>query len=98
MFGKDEIWIKADGGERLRAFKEFILGKEKDEQIGKKKERKLKERMAREDFRGLLKEFVERGDLNYKSHYGKFVGKVMTDHRYFGLIGQPGSQPKELYD
>ncbi|CAK92043.1 unnamed protein product (macronuclear) [Paramecium tetraurelia] len=56
-----------------------------------------KYRQNRINFRELLQEHLAEGLLTHKTKWGQFVQTIQQDDRFICMLGQPGSQPHELF-
>jgi len=84
--------------DQLSVFSEYILEAEKKEAEKKRSQDKTNARKNRENFKSLLEEAVGKGELTAATHWKDFILKIREDPRYFNLVGQAGSTPKELFD
>jgi len=84
--------------EALTSWEEWVLDAEKKELDAKSKTKFRTERKARDAFRGLLKEYYEKGKIKSSTMWEDIVGKVTEDDRYEGLIASAGSSPHDLFD
>ena len=98
MFSKNAIFNSADRLDQLTAFVEYVKGAERAEQVTRKREKRRQERINREQFRALLDEKYAAVQLTHKTKWKEFAARVKDDHRYFSMVGQPGSQPRELFE
>ena len=71
---------------------------ESDTYRREKAERRRTERVRREAFRQLLREKWQERRLTVKTKWRDFARAVVEDERYYGMVGQPGSSPQELFE
>ncbi|PFH33199.1 hypothetical protein BESB_083980 [Besnoitia besnoiti] len=57
-----------------------------------------RERKRRDAFRALLDEAAKKGELTFKTEWREFVAHVVNDPRYYQMVGQGGSTPRELFE
>ncbi|KXN90711.1 Pre-mRNA-processing protein prp40 [Leucoagaricus sp. SymC.cos] len=56
-----------------------------------------KERKAREAFKGLLQDLVNKGKIKARTKWKEVYPNFKTDERYLNMLGNPGSNPLELF-
>ncbi|EPR57485.1 putative WW domain protein [Toxoplasma gondii TgCatPRC2] len=57
-----------------------------------------RERKRRDAFRSLLDEAAKKGELTAKTEWPDFVAQIVNDPRYYQMVGQGGSTPRELFE
>ncbi len=60
-------------------------------------EKTRKERKAREAFRAVLRELVDAGVLTARTKWKEVYPRFRDDPRYLAMLGNPGSNPLELF-
>ncbi|KAF9425218.1 PRP40 pre-mRNA processing factor 40 [Podila epigama] len=86
--------------DQLSVYEDHIkqLEKEYDQQRSRDRTlRKRAERKRREAFKELLAEFRGKGQLNAKTNWMQIHPLIKDDPRYQDVLGQPGSNPMELF-
>ncbi|KAH7913872.1 hypothetical protein BJ138DRAFT_1133828 [Hygrophoropsis aurantiaca] len=84
----------------LLAFEDYSRVKEREfeEQMRRAQvEKTRKERKAREGFRALLQELVDAGKIKARTKWRQIYSAVANDERYLSILGNPGSNPLELF-
>ncbi|OJT09834.1 Pre-mRNA-processing protein prp40 [Trametes pubescens] len=84
----------------LLAFEDYsrVREREFEEQMRRRQvEKTRKERKAREAFRGLLNGLVESGEIKARTKWKDVYPNFSTDERYLNMLGNPGSNPIELF-
>jgi pre-mRNA-processing factor 40 len=84
----------------LLAFEDFSRAQEREfeEQLRRTQvDKARRERTARENFRALLAELVNKGALRARRKWKQVYPEFADDERYLGLLGMPGSNPLELF-
>lgn len=84
----------------LLAFEDYsrVREREFDDQMRRGQvEKTRKERKAREGFRELLQGLVESGEIRARSKWKDVYPLFKTDERYLSMLGNPGSNPLELF-
>jgi pre-mRNA-processing factor 40 len=84
----------------LLAFEDFarVQEREFEEQMRRAQvDKTRRERKAREGFKELLHELVDRGALRARSKWKQVYPELAHDARYTALLGVPGSNPLELF-
>ncbi|EMD38842.1 hypothetical protein CERSUDRAFT_112571 [Gelatoporia subvermispora B] len=84
----------------LLAFEDYSRVKEREfeEQMRRAQvEKTRKERKAREAFRSLLQELIESGHLKARTKWKQIYPRFSDDSRYLDILGNPGSNPLELF-
>ncbi len=94
----DALFNSMEKLDRLTAFREYITELVEKENSERESNKKFEEYKNRENFREFLNELIKRGEINSKSKWKTFVAKISGSDVYTILIGQPGSQPKDLFD
>ena len=84
----------------LLAFEDYsrVREREFDDQMRRAQvEKTRKERKAREGFKELLQGLVESGEIRARSKWKDVYPLFKTDARYLSILGNPGSNPLELF-
>ncbi|KAI8985558.1 hypothetical protein BD414DRAFT_578408 [Trametes punicea] len=84
----------------LLAFEDYsrVREREFEEQMRRRQiEKTRKERKAREAFREVLNGLVESGDIKARTKWKEVYPKFANDNRYLDMLGNPGSNPIELF-
>ncbi|KAH7927890.1 hypothetical protein BV22DRAFT_1031361 [Leucogyrophana mollusca] len=84
----------------LLAFEDYSRVKEREfeEQMRRAQvEKTRKERKAREGFRALLQELVDAGKIKARTKWRQIYTSLANDARYLSILGNPGSNPLELF-
>ncbi|TRM60774.1 hypothetical protein BD626DRAFT_549493 [Schizophyllum amplum] len=84
----------------LLAFEDYarVTEREFEEQTRRAQvEKTRKERKAREGFRNLLQELVTNGTIKARSKWKEVYPVFKDDIRYLDMLGNPGSNPLELF-
>ncbi|KAJ6560990.1 hypothetical protein B0H10DRAFT_2118198 [Mycena sp. CBHHK59/15] len=84
----------------LLAFEDYsrVREREYEEQMRRAQvEKTRKERKAREAFKDLLQELVGAGEIKARTKWKEVYPLFRTDQRYLGMLGNPGSNPLELF-
>ncbi|TFL01748.1 hypothetical protein BDV98DRAFT_567464 [Pterulicium gracile] len=84
----------------LLAFEDYsrVREREFDDQMRRAQvEKTRKERKAREGFKELLQGLVESGEIRARSKWKDVYPLFKTDERYLSILGNPGSNPLELF-
>ncbi|KAL1741566.1 hypothetical protein HDZ31DRAFT_66786 [Schizophyllum fasciatum] len=84
----------------LLAFEDYarVTEREFEEQTRRAQvEKTRKERKAREAFKALLQELVDNGSIRARSKWKEVYPSFKDDERYLGMLGNPGSNPLELF-
>ncbi|CCL99684.1 uncharacterized protein FIBRA_01705 [Fibroporia radiculosa] len=84
----------------LLAFEDYsrVREREFDEQMRRAQvEKTRKERKAREGFRDLLQSLVQSGQLKARTKWKEVYPSFAEDPRYLDMLGNPGSNPLELF-
>jgi pre-mRNA-processing factor 40 len=84
----------------LLAFEDFsrVQEREFEEQLRRAQvDKARRERKAREAFRALLGELVQKGALRARRKWKQVYPEFADDARFQDLLGQPGSNPLELF-
>ncbi|KAJ6514580.1 hypothetical protein DFH09DRAFT_1099665 [Mycena vulgaris] len=84
----------------LLAFEDYsrVREREYEEQMRRGQvEKTRKERKAREGFKELLEELVGAGEIKARTKWKDVFPLFRTDERYLSLLGNPGSNPLELF-
>ncbi|EIN06033.1 hypothetical protein PUNSTDRAFT_54329 [Punctularia strigosozonata HHB-11173 SS5] len=84
----------------LLAFEDYsrVREREFEEQMRKQQlEKTRKERKAREGFKALLAELVQSGILKARTKWKQIYPSIKDDDRYLNILGNPGSNPLELF-
>ncbi|KAJ7446723.1 hypothetical protein FB451DRAFT_1188580 [Mycena latifolia] len=84
----------------LLAFEDYsrVREREYEEQMRRGQvEKTRKERKAREAFKELLEELVGAGEIKARTKWKDVYPLFRSDERYLGMLGNPGSNPLELF-
>ncbi|EGN92268.1 hypothetical protein SERLA73DRAFT_164152 [Serpula lacrymans var. lacrymans S7.3] len=84
----------------LLAFEDYSRVKEREfeEQMRRSQVEKIrKERKAREGFKNLLAELVDQGKIKARTKWKQVYPSFAKDERYLNILGNPGSNPLELF-
>ncbi|KAJ7274530.1 hypothetical protein B0H12DRAFT_1089132 [Mycena haematopus] len=84
----------------MRAFEDYsrVREREYEEQMRREQvEKTRKERKAREAFKELLEELVGAGEIEARTKWKKVYPLFRSDERYLNMLGNPGSNPLELF-
>lgn len=84
----------------LLAFEDYsrVREREYEEQTRRTQvEKTRKERKAREAFRAVLRELVDAGVLTARTKWKEVYPRFRDDARYLAMLGNPGSNPLELF-
>lgn len=84
----------------LLAFEDYsrVREREFEEQTRRAQvEKNRKERKAREGFKALLRELVDRGEIKAGTKWKTVYPLFRDDDRYTNILGNPGSGPLELF-
>ncbi|KAH8093749.1 hypothetical protein BXZ70DRAFT_949059 [Cristinia sonorae] len=84
----------------LLAFEDYsrVREREFEEQMRRAQvEKTRKERKAREGFKALLKELVDDGKVKARTKWKQVYPLFSDDPRYLNMLGNPGSNPLELF-
>ncbi|KAI8050250.1 hypothetical protein BDF22DRAFT_696288 [Syncephalis plumigaleata] len=92
--------LALDKLQMLDVFEEYIttLDKKLLADIQKdKEEMRRQERQRRLAYKELLNEYRQQGKIDAKSRWQEFYPLIKDDSRYTDMLGQPGSNPLELF-
>ncbi|KAJ7178563.1 hypothetical protein C8R43DRAFT_913533 [Mycena crocata] len=84
----------------LLAFEDYsrVREREYEEQMRRAQvEKTRKERKAREGFKELLEELVGASEIKARTKWKDVYPLFRSDERYLGMLGNPGSNPLELF-
>ncbi|KAH9839899.1 uncharacterized protein C8Q71DRAFT_744711 [Rhodofomes roseus] len=84
----------------LLAFEDYsrVREREFEEQMRRAQvEKTRKERKAREGFRTLLRSLVKSGQMKARTKWKEIYPALANDVRYLDILGNPGSNPLELF-
>ncbi|KZV94551.1 hypothetical protein EXIGLDRAFT_736585 [Exidia glandulosa HHB12029] len=84
----------------LLAFEDYSRVQEREYEETKNRaamEKRKKERKAREGFRALLQELVEAGHVKARTKWKEVYPLLEKDERYEAMLGNPGSNPLEMF-
>ncbi|KAI8911796.1 hypothetical protein EDD86DRAFT_203299 [Gorgonomyces haynaldii] len=99
-FASDPTFSKMDPMDILVQFEDHVLKldaefrKTRSAQI---KQERRQERIIRDGYRDLLREARKSGILTMKSKWKDFYQKYKSDERYLQMLGNPGSNPLEMF-
>lgn len=91
------VWQDLHDLDKIEAFSEYILTKDKEEEAQKKKARQLQERKNRQAFRELLSEKIQADELTFKTKWRSFVKKNKDDDRLVNMFRQGGSSARDIF-
>lgn len=91
------VWQELHEADRIEAFSEYVLAKDRDEEAERKKKRLILERKNREQFRELLREKISNDEFTFKTKWRHFVKKNRDDVRLLNMFKQSGSSPRDLF-
>ncbi|KAI0367020.1 hypothetical protein BV20DRAFT_1123833 [Pilatotrama ljubarskyi] len=97
---EDEELQKLPTLDILLAFEDYsrLREREFEEQMRRRQvEKTRKERKAREAFRELLNGLVESGQIKARTKWKQVYPTFANDNRYLDMLGNPGSNPIELF-
>jgi pre-mRNA-processing factor 40 len=97
-FKDDALFASMDKYDKLRTFMDFIVELELRDKEEKAKTKSYMEFRNRENFRELLIDRVNRGEISTETKWIDFVKKIKDEAEYYNLIGQEGSTPRELFE
>ncbi|KAJ3522006.1 hypothetical protein NMY22_g12072 [Coprinellus aureogranulatus] len=84
----------------LLAFEDYSRVREREYEEQQRRaavEKTRKERKAREGFKALLQELKDKGMIKARSKWKEVYPSFKDDERYLGMLGNPGSNPLELF-
>ncbi|RPD64363.1 hypothetical protein L226DRAFT_533652 [Lentinus tigrinus ALCF2SS1-7] len=84
----------------LLAFEDYsrVREREFEEQMRRRQvEKTRKERKAREAFREVLNDLVKSGQIKARTKWKQIYPSFANDNRYLDMLGNPGSNPIELF-
>ncbi|PCH44274.1 hypothetical protein WOLCODRAFT_138911 [Wolfiporia cocos MD-104 SS10] len=84
----------------LLAFEDYsrVREREFEEQMRRAQvEKTRKERKAREAFKGLMQGLIKSGQIKARTKWKEVYPKFAEDARYLDILGNPGSNPLELF-
>jgi pre-mRNA-processing factor 40 len=96
-FKDDNFFNTMEKVDRLKTFTDYITDLETKETNEKDCIKKFQEFKNRDNFINLLQSKIISGEINYKTKWKAFVLKIKDTSEYKNLIGQPGSQPVDLF-
>ncbi|EJD47946.1 hypothetical protein AURDEDRAFT_102119 [Auricularia subglabra TFB-10046 SS5] len=99
-WNSDEKLQKLPELDILLAFEDYSRVHDREYEEAKNKasmEKRKKERKAREGFRELLAELVEAGHIKARTKWKEVYPRFEKDPRYDAMLGNPGSNPLELF-
>nr|CCA30114.1 hypothetical protein NCLIV_070050 [Neospora caninum Liverpool]CEL71360.1 TPA: hypothetical protein BN1204_070050 [Neospora caninum Liverpool] len=88
----------AVNGAQARRFANWVEHGYADERRKRRHVVFRRERKRRDAFRALLDEAAKKGELTAKTDWPDFVAQIVNDPRYYQMVGQGGSTPRELFD
>jgi len=86
--------------DRLKIFTDYIKKLETDEEEKhreEKFERRRKDRQYREEYRLLLREYLEKGHINVKTKWKEFKVLIENEKRYLDILDTLGSTPAAIF-
>ncbi|KAF6761533.1 pre-mRNA-processing protein prp40 [Ephemerocybe angulata] len=84
----------------LLAFEDYSRVREREYEEQQRRaavEKTRKERKAREGFKALLQELLDQGAIKARSKWKEVYPSFKEDERYLTMLGNPGSNPLELF-
>ena len=96
-FKNDVIFNSMEKYDRLKTFTDYITELEMKEKEDRENSKKFMEYKNRENFRELLMEKVNSGELTFETKWKTFAESIKDTAEYSNLIGQEGSTPLELF-
>ncbi|EPQ27162.1 uncharacterized protein PFL1_05443 [Pseudozyma flocculosa PF-1] len=99
-YAQDAHLKTMDVADMLIVFDEHMNGIEKEATEAQRRQeaaQRRKERKNRDEYKKLLVELKERGELTTRSTWGQVFDKVKDDGRFLRLVGQAGSSPLDLF-
>ncbi|KAF7797497.1 hypothetical protein EIP86_008697 [Pleurotus ostreatoroseus] len=99
-YREDEELQKLPNLDILLAFEDYsrVREREFEEQMRRAQvEKTRKERKAREAFKDLLRGLVDSGKIQARSKWKEVYPSFKDDKRYLAILGNPGSNPLELF-
>ncbi|KAG6833234.1 hypothetical protein H0H87_009855 [Tephrocybe sp. NHM501043] len=84
----------------LLAFEDYsrVREREYEDQMRKAQvEKTRRERKGREAFKDLLQDLVDSGEIKARTKWKEVYPKFANDERYLSMLGNPGSNPLELF-
>lgn len=100
QYQQDEELQKLPALDILLAFEDYsrVREREYEEQMRRSQvEKTRRERKAREAFRELLQDLTKQGKIHARSKWKDVYPSFSNDHRYLDMLGNPGSNPLELF-
>jgi pre-mRNA-processing factor 40 len=97
-FKDDSFFNSMEKIDRLKTFTDYITDLENKEASEKDLNKKYQEYRNRENFRNLIQAKIKFGEISYKTKWKPFVQKIANIPEYTNLIGQSGSQPRDLFE
>jgi pre-mRNA-processing factor 40 len=97
-FKEDSFFNSMEKLDRLKTFTDYITDLENAEANEKDTIKKYQEYKNRENFRTLMSNKIFSIEVNYKTKWKVFVHKIKDTTEYNNFIGQPGSQPRDLFE
>ncbi|KAF4593229.1 hypothetical protein EYR38_008943 [Pleurotus pulmonarius] len=99
-WAEDEELQKLPTLDVLLAFEDYSRVREREYEEATRRrqvEKARKERKAREGFRELLAELVREGHIRARTKWKAVYPRFKDDARYLDILGNPGSNPLELF-
>ena len=101
IFANDPLFNSMEKIDQLDTFTNYILKLEKEEKRKKKEDEKYQGYQNREKFRDLLQAYVDKGMIDMKSKWSKFVPLIKDKEDYLHLLIQSASttssSPRDLF-
>ena len=91
------VWQELHDLDKIEAFSEYILKKDKEEEAFKKRQRQIQERMHRQAFRDLLIEKIQSDELTFKTKWRQLLKKNKDDKRVLNMFKQGGSTSRDIF-
>lgn len=86
--------------DRITTFLEYIFDAEKTWEEGQAKEKRLRERVNRINYRDFLRAKIASGELGYKSKWRDFLIEFRHEKSLLAMMdpSQPGTTPHEIFE
>lgn len=86
QFRNYDCYKKLNELDRINTFTKYIMEAEERHQANEIKEKKMKERTSREDFRVMIKQKLFNGEIGYKTKWKSFVKEYKDDNRLLNMM------------
>lgn len=91
------VWQKLHDLDKLEAFSEYILSKDREEEDIRRRKKVRTERKNRENLRSLIREGIEDDRITFKTKWRQVVKRNLDEPRLVNSYRQPGSAPHEIF-